>query len=169
MSWSIAPARSRSTGRIKAQTCSGSSAQCQQPAAGLPVLFILCPWPRSVLKGLKESNPANRAPLAREKPKEGQVCSNMISNCFPKEGRVLHSGPKRCPVVVKRRKTCSREDENMPKIGGRASVILVECLLSPRNLSLVLKSFTVDELHSPESLKAPVVKFVLYKVQEWLS
>lgn len=84
-------------------------------AAGLPWAIYNMVMPKSVLKGPKGSNPANRAPLAREQLQEGHVCSNMISNCCPKEETVLHS-PKRCPVVVKRRRTCGREDVKRDKI-----------------------------------------------------
>lgn len=53
MSWSTAPVRRLRTDRIRAQTCSGSSAQCQQPAAGLPCAIYILVMSKKCFKGTK--------------------------------------------------------------------------------------------------------------------
>lgn len=96
MSCSVALACSCRTGRIKVQACSGSTAQCQQPAPGLPCAIFIMSMSKSVLKRLKEISPlSNRVPMARASG--GASIFKSDCNCCPKQGKALHRGLAKTP------------------------------------------------------------------------
>lgn len=90
-------------GRIKGS--SGSTAQRQQPSsrAAMCYFFILAMSKHGFKKAEGNLPCCLTVPIARTGLQVGQVCSNLISSCCPKEGLMLHrrSGGER---VVKKMK-----------------------------------------------------------------
>lgn len=114
-------------GRIKGS--SGSTAQRQQPSsrAAMCYFFILAMSKHGFKKAEGNLPCCLTVPIARTGLQVGQVCSNLISSCCPKEGLMLHSG------LLKKvwRRRGGKEDESMAKSVRRA-LILVEHFFSPR-------------------------------------